>query len=66
MQLKNIKLWQAVVLIVALPLIIASCDKLPVGPTEADPVPPPAPGTYMTFTDFRALHGGTGDVTVPA
>ncbi len=66
MQLKTIKLWQAVVLIIALPLIIASCDKLPVGPAEADPVPPPAPGTYMTFTDFRALHGGTGDVTVPA
>lgn len=43
-----------------------SCDKQPIGPTGPDPVGPPAPGTYMTFTEFRALHTGGGDVTVPA
>ena len=43
-----------------------SCDKLPVGPTGPDPVGPPVPGQYLSFTDFRALHTGGGDVTVPA
>ncbi|HWR31885.1 MAG TPA: DUF5689 domain-containing protein, partial [Chitinophagaceae bacterium] len=26
----------------------------------------PLPGQYMSFTDFRALHTGAGDVTIPA
>jgi Family of unknown function (DUF5689) len=47
-------------------LLFFSCDKQPIGPTGPDPVGPPAPGTYMSFTDFRALHSGGGDVTVPA
>ncbi|MBL7738518.1 MAG: hypothetical protein JNK14_04815 [Chitinophagaceae bacterium] len=66
MRLKNTRIWQMALLVAAIPAVMISCDKQPVGPTEPDPVPPPAPGTYMTFTDFRALHGGTGDVTVPA
>lgn len=47
-------------------LLLFSCNKLPIGPTGPDPVGPPAPGTYMSFADFRALHTGGGDVTVPA
>jgi hypothetical protein len=47
-------------------ILSSSCDKQPVGPTGPDPVGPPAPGTYMTFTDFRALYTGAGDVTIPA
>ena len=43
-----------------------SCDKQPVGPTGPDPVGPPVPGQYLSFTGFRALHTGGGDVTVPA
>jgi hypothetical protein len=49
-----------------LSLLITSCDKQPVGPDGPDPVGPPVPGQYMSFTDFRALHTGGGDVTVPA
>lgn len=66
MQFKKIRFWQAAIIFAVVAVIMVSCDKIPVGPTEADPVPPPAPGTYLSFTDFRALHGGTGDVTVPA
>lgn len=47
-------------------LVIVSCDKQPVGPDGPDPVGPPVPGQYMSFTDFRALHTGGSDVTVPA
>lgn len=43
-----------------------SCDKQPIGPTGPDPVGPAAPGTYMTFTEFRALYTGSGDVSIPA
>lgn len=49
-----------------LSVLLLSCDKQPVGPTGPDPLPPPAPGTYMPFNEFRALHNGGGDVTVPA
>lgn len=55
-----------VLLLAAMSVLTFSCDKQPVGPTGPDPVGPPAPGTYMTFTDFRAIHTGGGDVTVPA
>ncbi|MGB3088324.1 MAG: hypothetical protein WBB20_00040, partial [Chitinophagaceae bacterium] len=53
-------------LIMAVTVSSLSCDKQPIGPTGPDPVGPPAPGTYMSFTDFRALHTGGGDVTIPA
>jgi hypothetical protein len=66
MQFKKIRYWQVALVFAVVSIVIASCDKLPVGPSEPDPVPPPPPGTYLSFTDFRALHGGTGDVTVPA
>lgn len=51
-------------MLIALGMI--SCDKQPVGPTGPDPVGPPAPGTYMSFAEFRALHTGGSDVTIPA
>lgn len=53
-------------LFVALSVVSFSCDKQPIGPTGPDPVGPPAPGTFMTFAEFRALHTGGGDVTIPA
>jgi hypothetical protein len=49
-------------LMIALP----SCDREPIGPNGPDPLPPPPPGTYMPFSEFRALHTGGADVTVPA
>lgn len=55
-----------VLMFAAMSVLTFSCDKQPIGPTGPDPVGPPAPGTYMTFTDFRAIHTGGGDVTVPA
>ncbi len=65
MQIKIKRSWKALaVFAFALPLLI-SCNKVPEGPTEPDPLPPPPPGTYMSFTDFRALYTGT-DITVPA
>lgn len=63
MHFKKIKFSQA---ILAFALLVISCDKKPVGPTGPDPLPPAAPGTYMSFTDFRALQTGTSDITVPA
>lgn len=47
-------------------LVFASCDKVPIGPNGPDPVGPPAPGQYMSFAEFRMLHSGGNDVTVPA
>lgn len=58
--------WRNAWLFAMTMLFMVSCDKQPVGPTGPDPVPPPAPGTYMPFDEFRALHTGAGDVTVPA
>lgn len=54
------------ILMMVLSVLLLSCDKQPIGPTGPDPLPPPAPGTYMPFNEFRALHTGGGDVTVPA
>jgi hypothetical protein len=65
MQLKKIRSWKVAVAFVVVSLLVISCDKVPLGPTEPDPLPPPPPGTYMSFTDFRALYTGT-DMTVPA
>jgi Family of unknown function (DUF5689) len=48
-----------------LSILLFSCDKQPIGPTGPDPVGPPVPGQYMSFSAFRALHTGGGDVTVP-
>lgn len=47
-------------------MLSLSCDREPIGPEGPDPLPPPPPGTYMPFSDFRALYTGSGDVTVPA
>lgn len=54
----------AVMLVVS--VLSLSCDREPIGPTGPDPLPPPPPGTYLPFNEFRALYTGSGDVTVPA
>jgi hypothetical protein len=56
----------AVIAFAAVSMLSFSCDKQPIGPTGPDPVGPPAPGTYMSFTTFRAIHTGGADVTVPS
>jgi hypothetical protein len=56
----------AVIALLVVSLFSFSCDKQPIGPTGPDPVGPPVPGQYLSFTDFRALHTGGGDITVPA
>ena len=67
MRFKKIKFTSLpLIVLAAISVLSFSCDKQPIGPTGPDPVGPPAPGTYMTFTAFRALHTGGGDVTVPA
>lgn len=67
MWFKNFKnLGIAAMGLLAVAVIFSSCDKQPIGPTGPDPVGPPLPGQYMTFTEFRALHTGAGDVTIPA
>jgi hypothetical protein len=53
-------------MVMAIAVLSLACDREPIGPEGPDPVPPPPPGTYMPFTEFRALHTGGGDVTVPA
>ncbi len=65
MRLKTFRHTAAMVILFA-SICMVSCNKEPIGPTGPDPVGPPAPGTYMTFTAFRALHTGGGDVTIPA
>ncbi|MBL0152960.1 MAG: hypothetical protein IPP93_05555 [Chitinophagaceae bacterium] len=66
MQKINIK-WSGFIAILLMSLFTVSCDKQPIGPTGPDPVGPPAPGQYITLTDFRALYtGGGADQTVPA
>ncbi|MCB0740093.1 MAG: hypothetical protein KDB92_03330, partial [Chitinophagaceae bacterium] len=47
-------------------LLMSACNKLPIGPTGPDPVPPPLPGTYLSFADFRALFTGPADFSIPA
>src|SRR5437870_739410 len=67
MKQKNFKCFPfAAIVFIALSVLSFSCDKKPIGPTGPDPIGPPAPGQYMSFTDFRALYTGSGDVTVPA
>lgn len=56
----------AVLMLAVVSLLSLSCDKQPIGPTGPDPVGPPAPGTFMTFAEFRALYPGSGDYTIPA
>ena len=65
MQLKRIKFRNVAMAFAVVSILVVSCDKVPVGPEAPDPLPPPAPGTYMSFKDFRALFTGT-DMTVPA
>ena len=65
MQLKKMSSAMIAVLMAVVSLLNFSCDKQPIGPDGPDPLPPPAPGTYLPFTDFRALYTGT-DITVPA
>ncbi len=63
------KLYREVLLTMAmatLMIALPSCDREPIGPNGPDPLPPPPPGTYMPFSEFRALHTGGADVTVPA
>lgn len=67
MSLKKLKYsLTAAIVFAAVSVFSFSCDKQPVGPTGPDPVGPPVPGQYLSFTDFRALHTGGGDVTIPA
>ena len=66
MQFISKKFRGAGLLLAIAAMIVTSCDKQPIGPTEPDPVPPPPPGTYMPFNEFRALYTGTGDMTIPA
>ncbi|HUR66021.1 MAG TPA: DUF5689 domain-containing protein [Chitinophagaceae bacterium] len=66
MWFKKIKSTRVAAMGLAVSVLVASCDKQPIGPTGPDPVGAPVPGQYMTFTAFRALHTGGGDVTVPA
>ena len=66
MQFISKKFRGAGLLLAIAAMIVISCDKQPIGPTEPDPVPPPPPGTYMPFNEFRALYTGTGDMTIPA
>jgi hypothetical protein len=54
------------IVVMAVSIGLMSCDKQPIGPTGPDPLPPPPPGTYLPFTDFRALFVGPSDMTVPA
>lgn len=57
----------AAIVLLVITMISFSCDKQPIGPTGPDPIGPPAPGTYITLADFRALYtGGGADMTVPA
>ena len=67
MSFKTIKLsFSALVVLMVTSVLLFSCDREPIGPTEPDPLPPPPPGTYMSFTDFRALYTGSGDMVIPA
>lgn len=66
MRFKKFTLKPFIAILMAVAVSSLSCDKQPIGPTGPDPVGPPAAGTYMSFTDFRALHTGGADVTVPA
>lgn len=62
----KLKNSQAAGILIAMVSILSfSCDKQPVGPTGPDPVGPPAPGQYISLTDFRALYPGSGNYTVP-
>lgn len=66
MRLKKLKYSPlTVIAFTVLSIVSFSCDKQPIGPTGPDPVGPPVPGQYLSFTEFRALHTGGADVTVP-
>jgi hypothetical protein len=62
MQTKQVRQSLAVLMFFAAGLILSGCNKQPEGPTGPDPV---APGSYLPISQFRALHTGSGDVTVP-
>jgi hypothetical protein len=65
MRLTQARIGMAILLMVV-SIGFLSCDKQPIGPTGPDPLPPPPPGTYLPFTDFRALFTGPADMNVPA
>ena len=54
------------IMLLSVSILLFSCDKQPIGPTGPDPVGPAAPGTYMSFADFRNLFTGPADLTIPA
>src|SRR3982751_2181918 len=63
MQTRKTRLWPGFfLLLVAAGYFFTACNKQPIGPTGPDPV---APGSYMTIAQFRALHTGGADVTIP-
>lgn len=66
MHLKKLKYsLVAAITFMLVSMLTISCDKQPVGPTGPDPVGPPAPGQYISLTDFRALYPGSGNYTIP-
>ena len=68
MRFKQTKNWMgAIAVMLSASLWLSSCDKQPIGPEGPDPVPPPPPGTYLPFSDFRALYTSSpADMNVPA
>ncbi len=67
MRIKQANYWMGVAaMLLTTSMLLLSCDKEPIGPEGPDPVPPPPPGTYLPFSDFRALYTGPADMTVPA
>ena len=67
MRVKQITNWSGKIAALMMTVVILlSCDKQPIGPEGPDPVPPPPPGTYLSFAEFRALYSGTADMTVPS
>ncbi|HEX7847034.1 MAG TPA: DUF5689 domain-containing protein [Chitinophagaceae bacterium] len=67
MRLMKTKKWLGAIAVLVAASTLLSCDKEPIGPTGADPLPPPPPGTYLPFSDFRALYtSGPADMTVPS
>lgn len=63
MRLKN---FNTALVILATAIGLGSCDKQPIGPTEADPIGPSDPTQFMTLTEFRSEFVAPPDITIPA